>query len=42
MAGANGFVVWAETIKQAPAERTQPAGFLPVKIPVWVVAGAVK
>ena len=30
MAGANGFVVWAETIKQAPAERTQPAGFLPM------------
>lgn len=25
--GANGFVVWAETIKQAPAERTQPAEF---------------
>ena len=28
MAGANGFVVWAETIKQAPAERTQPVGFI--------------
>lgn len=26
MAEANGFVVWADTIKQAPAERTQPAG----------------
>lgn len=29
--GVNGFVVWAETIKQAPAWRTQPVGFLPVK-----------
>lgn len=27
MVKANGFVVWAETIKQAPTERTQPAGF---------------
>lgn len=42
MAGANGFVVWAETIKQTPAEHTQPVGLLPAKIPVWVVAGASK
>lgn len=41
MAGASVTVgVTRKTL--APAERTQPVGFLPVKIPVWVVAGAVK